>query len=99
MTHSIQKDQRRRYLYKIYEPKRLELQSIIHDLQCPTDIRFHALNLLNTIPRNSSKVRIKNRCVLTGRGRAILRFTRLSRIKLRELANQGSLMGIIKSSW
>ena len=54
---------------------------------------------LNKLPRNSSKVRIKNRCILTGRGRAIYNFCRLSRIKLRELAAQGLLMGVTKSSW
>lgn len=99
MTNSIQRDKKRRLLFSKYELKRLELASIIQDLNFSKDIRYKNLQELNKLPRNSSPVRIKNRCILTGRGHSVLRFCSLSRIKFRELASQGFLMGITKASW
>ncbi len=99
MTNFIQRDLKKRKLYAKHELKRIEFKSIIQDLKIPKDIRFQLMLELNQLPRNSSRVRIKNRCVLTGRGHSIYRFCKLSRIKLRELASTGMLMGIKKSSW
>lgn len=99
MTNSIQRDKKRRLLFLNYELKRLELTTIIHDLKISKDIRYKSQCELNKLPRNSSKIRIKNRCILTGRGHAILNFCSLSRVKFRELASQGLLMGITKASW
>jgi ribosomal protein S14 len=99
MTNSIQRDKKKRILYKKYELKRLQLTSILHDLNIPKDIRYQSLQQLNLLPRNSCKIRIKNRCVLSGRGRSVLRFCGFSRLKFRELASQGRLMGITKASW
>jgi small subunit ribosomal protein S14 len=81
------------------ELKRFELNSIIHDLKIPKDIRYKSLRELNKMPRNSSKLRIKNRCILTGRGHSVLSFCGFSRLKFRELASQGLLMGVTKASW
>jgi small subunit ribosomal protein S14 len=61
--------------------------------------RFDAVLKLAQMPRNSAKVRIKNRCEVTGRPRAFYRKLRMSRIALRELANQGLIPGMVKSSW
>ena len=99
MTNSIYRDKKKRFLFSKYELKRLELTSLFHDLGFSKEIRYKSLQQLNQLSRNCSKVRIKNRCVLTGRGRSILRFCGLSRIKFRELASQGRLMGVMKSSW
>lgn len=99
MSNSIQRDKKRRILFLNYELKRLELRSIIQDLKNSKDVRYKTLRELNNLPRNSSKIRIKNRCILTGRGHSVLRFCSLSRLKFRELASQGLLMGITKSSW
>ena len=63
------------------------------------DEQFQARLKLSKIPRNASKVRIRNRCVLTGRGRGIYRKFQLSRITFRELAAKGQIPGITKSSW
>jgi len=99
MVNSIQRDLKRRFLFSKNELKRLELKSLIHDLNISKDMRYIYITQLNNLPRNSSKVRIKNRCILTGRSRSIYRFCGLSRIKFRELAAQGLLMGVTKSSW
>lgn len=99
MTNSIQRDKKKRSLFSKYELKRLELSSIVHDLNSTKDVRYKSLRELNRLPRNSSRVRIKNRCILTGRGHSVLRFCGFSRLKFRELASQGLLMGITKASW
>ena len=82
-----------------YKTLRLEYKSILNDLSLPKELRYNIMLALNLLPRNSSKVRIKNRCILTGRTHSVLRICKLSRIKFRELASQGLLMGIKKSSW
>ena len=99
MTNSIQRDKKRRSMYSKYELKRLELTTVIHDLTFSKEIRYKSLRELNRLPRNSSRIRIKNRCVLTGRGHSVLRFCGFSRLKFRELASQGLLMGVTKASW
>jgi small subunit ribosomal protein S14 len=99
MTNFIQRDKKRRKLFSKYELKRLVLSSIVHDLQLPKDTRYRTFQQLNTLPRNSIGVKIKNRCTLSGRGHSVLRFCAFSRIKFRELASQGLLMGVTKASW
>jgi small subunit ribosomal protein S14 len=99
MTNFIQRDKKRRSIYSKYELKRLELISIIHDLTIPKELRYESSKELNKLPRNSSKIRLKNRCILTGRGHSVLNFCGLSRLKFRELASQGLLMGVNKASW
>lgn len=99
MTNSIQRDKKKRLMFSKFELKRLELSSIIHDLNFTKDFRYKSMRELNKLPRNSSRVRLKNRCILTGRGHSVLRFCGISRIKFRELASQGLLMGVTKASW
>ncbi len=99
MTNSIQRDKKRRLLFSKNELKRIELSTIVHDLKFSKEIRYKSLQELNKLPRNSSKTRIKNRCILTGRGHSILRLCGFSRLKFRELASQGLLMGVTKASW
>jgi small subunit ribosomal protein S14 len=99
MTNTIQKDQKRRNLVSKNELKRLQYKTIITDLSIPKEIRYKYVSKLNKLSRNSCNVRIRNRCVITGRGRAVYRFCKLSRICFRELAAQGLIMGISKASW
>jgi small subunit ribosomal protein S14 len=99
MNNLIYRDKKKRKTYSKYESKRIKLQAIVNNLNLPKEVRYTNLLLLNKLPRNSSKVRIKNRCILTGRGHSVLRICKLSRIKFRELVAQGYLMGIKKSSW
>lgn len=99
MTNFIQRDKKRRLFFSKYELKRLELVSLIQDFKISKEIRYKSLQELNKLPRNSSKIRLKNRCILTGRGHSVLGFCSLSRLKFRKLASQGLLMGVTKASW
>jgi small subunit ribosomal protein S14 len=65
----------------------------------PLEDRFAASLKLAELPRNSSRVRVHNRCELTGRPHAYYRKMRLSRIALRDLGSKGLIPGLVKSSW
>lgn len=93
------KDHKKRTLYGKYELQRLQLTALIRDSKVPNHIKSECQKDINRLPRNSSLIRVRNRCVLTGRGRSVYRFCRLSRIKVRELASQGWIQGVQKSSW
>jgi ribosomal protein S14 len=99
MSNLIFRDKKRRQLYKKYECTRILYKSIIHDLSIPKKYRLESALKLNKYPRNSSRTRVKNRCILTGRGRAIYQKFKLSRISFRELALKGMLPGVLKASW
>jgi len=99
MKNLIERDKKRRYLFNKFEKKRLELSSIIHNKALPQNIRWKATQKLASLPKDSSKTRLRNRCVLTGRGRATYRQFRLSRIMLRDLGGKGFIPGLRKSSW
>ena len=79
--------------------KRQALVEKIKDRSVSMEDRMVAVRKLSEMPRNSAKVRVRNRCALTGRARAVYRKFGLSRIKLRELASSGQLPGVVKSSW
>lgn len=99
MVNSVQRDKKRRLLSRSYEFLRMQYQSIIKNRSIPQDVRYSYILKLTQLPRNSSMIRIKNRCVITGRSKSVYRFCRLSRISFRDLASKGLLMGITKSSW
>lgn len=82
-----------------FADRRAELKAIIYDKSLPMDERFKAQLKLNELPRSSSKVRVRNRCEVSGRPRAYYRKMKMSRIALRELGSQGKIPGIVKSSW
>ena len=95
----IQTNLRRRKLVESYSKKRQALKKITMNKSLPLEERFVAQIKLAQLPRNSSKVRIRNRCELTGRARGYYRRFKLSRITFRELASFGFLPGVTKSSW
>ena len=99
MSNQKQRDNNRRQLCKKQELKRIEYKLIIQDLSLPYEIRFKSLQMLNSLNRNGSPTRFRNRCIVTGRGRGVYRFCKLSRVTFREMASQGLLMGVAKSSW
>ena len=99
MTNQTQRDNNRRQLCKRQELKRIEYKSVIQDLSLPQEVRFKSLQMLNSLNRNGSTTRLRNRCIATGRGRGVYRFCKLSRVWFRKLASQGLLMGVTKSSW
>lgn len=98
-TGMIEKNNRRRRLTKQKAPTRKALKTLIMDKETSMEERFDAVMKLAKMPRNSAKVRIRNRCELSGRPRGFYRKFKLSRIALRELASAGQIPGVIKSSW
>ena len=98
-TSSVEKNNRRRKLAAQYAARRAVLKAIIMDQSKPMEERFRAQLKLAAMPRNSAKVRIRNRCEVTGRPRAYYRKLGMSRIALRELGNFGQVPGLVKSSW
>jgi small subunit ribosomal protein S14 len=98
-TSSVEKNERRRKLVKRYEAKRKKLKAVAMDKSKPVEERFAARLKLAELPRNSSATRIRNRCELSGRSRGYYRKLKMSRIALRDLAAQGLIPGMVKSSW
>ena len=96
---SIEKNNRRRRLSKKFSGRRVRLKAIARDRKRPIEERFAATLKLAELPRNSSATRVRNRCELTGRARSYYRKLRVCRHKLRELASQGMIPGMVKSSW
>lgn len=96
---ATEKNKNRKRLVKSASNKRAKLKAIISDKQVPMEERFNAALKLAALPRNSSKVRIRNRCELSGRPRGYYNKFKLSRIALRDLAAVGQVPGVIKSSW
>ena len=96
---AVEKNNRRRKLSKQYAARRAALKATIMDRSNPIEERFKATLKLAELPRNSAKVRIRNRCEVSGRPRGYYRKIRMSRIALRELGSLGHVPGIVKSSW
>ena len=96
---SIQKNLFRKKLVNKFKSKRLKLKKQIMKKDLSMEERFKLQKKLNELPRNSSRIRIRNRCKLTGRTRGVYRKFGLSRIKIRELSMSGDLPGVVKSSW
>ena len=96
---SIEKNNRRRRLTKKFSSRRARLKAIARDKDKPMEERFAATLKLAELPRNSSANRIRNRCEMTGRPRALYRKHKLSRIALRDLGSKGMIPGLLKSSW
>ncbi len=95
----IERNKKRIKLYEKYKKKRDKLLKLASNKKLSADEQFQARIKLSKIPRNASKVRIRNRCLVTGRGRGVYRKFKLSRIAFRELSSIGQVPGITKSSW
>ena len=98
-TSLVERDKKRERMVKRYRAKRATLNAIVHDSSLSLEERMRAVIKLSEMPRNSSRVRLHNRCELTGRPRGVYRKFKLCRIKLRELASEGQVPGMVKSSW
>jgi small subunit ribosomal protein S14 len=96
---SIQKNLNRKKIVSKFSNRRLSLKKRIMQKDLSMEDRFKLQAKLNDLPRDSSSIRVRNRCELTGRARGVYRKFGLSRIKLRELTMSGSLPGMVKSSW
>jgi len=95
----INRDLKRRETVKKFAAKRAELLSIVNNLNVSDEERYSARQKLQALPRNSSPVRLRNRCDLTGRPRGVFSKFGLGRTKLREFAMRGEIPGVIKASW
>lgn len=98
-TSLLVRNERRREAGIKTAAKRAALKKIVVDSTKTPEEREAAGNALQKMPRNSNPNRVKNRCMLTGRGHAYYRKFGISRIKLRELAHAGELPGVMKASW
>ena len=98
-TSAIQRNLKRIKLAEKYRKKREKLKKIISNRKLPLEERFAAQLKLAKIPRNSAKIRIRNRCEITGRPHGVYRKLKISRIALRKLTLEGKIPGMIKSSW
>ena len=96
---AIERNNKRRKLVVKNAARRAAMKEVARNRELAPEERFAAYLKLAKLPRNSSPVRIRNRCELTGRPRGYYRKLRISRIGLRELASEGHIPGMVKSSW
>ena len=96
---AIQKNLNREKQVKKNLSRRLRLKEICSNRTLPIEERFDAQLKLSEMPRNGAKVRLRNRCLITGRPRGYYRKVKMSRIALREYALSGQIPGMVKSSW
>ncbi len=95
----IEREKKREKLVAQYAAKRAALKEIANDEERPMEERFKARLKLAKLPRNSSATRLHNRCQVSGRPKAYYRKLKMSRIALRDLASEGKIPGMVKSSW
>jgi small subunit ribosomal protein S14 len=96
---AVEKNEYRKVLVQRHAAKRAELKKVVMDRSREPEERFEATLKLAAMPRNGARVRIRNRCMITGRPRAYYRKFGLSRIALRELVSDGQVPGVVKASW
>jgi len=95
----VERERKRQRLVRKYAAKRAELKAIIADPSVSYEERMAAMVKLQRLPRDSSPVRLRNRCTITGRPKGYYRKFALGRNKLREAAMRGDVPGLIKASW
>ena len=96
---AVENNKRKARLVKQFANRRKKLKAIADNESLTMEERFEARIRLAALPRNSTPVRIRNRCEVTGRPRANYRKMKMSRIALRELGSKGLIPGLVKSSW
>ena len=96
---SINKNNKRIKLSGKFFKKREKLKKIVMNKKLPLEEGFKAQQKLSKLPRNSSRIRVMNRCQITGRPHGVYRKLKISRIALRQLGLQGKIPGLVKSSW
>ena len=98
-TSVVNRELKRRAVVKKFAARRAELLALISNMRLSEEERHEARLKLQKLPRNSSPVRLRNRCALTGRPRGYYRKFGLGRNKLRDIAMRGEIPGVIKASW
>ena len=98
-TSAVQKNLKRIKLVKKFAKKRAALKTIINNKKLELSERFEAQLKLNKLPKNSAKIRVRNRYEVSGRPHGVYRKLKISRIALRDMASSGKIPGMTKSSW
>lgn len=95
----LTKDKNRRNQYLLFEKKRKIFKSILNNLDLPKNLRYNIYKRLINLPADTSVTRVKNRCIITNRPKAVYKNFKMSRIVFRDLALNGQLVGVQKASW
>ena len=95
----VEREKKRQKLVDKYAAKRAAIKEQLKDTELPLGDRVRLAMKLAKMPRNSSATRLHNRCQLSGRPKAYYRKLKMSRIALRDLASNGQIPGMVKSSW
>ena len=98
-TSSVYRNLKRVKMSEKFANRRQKLKEVVMNKEASPEERFQATLKLAEMPRNSAKIRVRNRCKLTGRSRSYYRKFGLSRVELRDLASFGEIPGLVKSSW
>ena len=98
-TCMIEREQKRRETVEKYAAKRIEIMAVLNDVNASPEDRRAARLKLQSLPRNASPVRLRNRCALTGRPRGVFSKFGIGRSKLRDLMMSGQVPGVTKASW
>ena len=98
-TSAVQRNLKRIKMAKKFQNRRKKLKAIINNRKLPLNERFAAQLKLSKLPKNSAKIRVRNRCEITGRPHGVYRKLKISRIALRQMASSGKIPGMTKSSW
>ena len=98
-TSMVNREVKRAKLVKRYAARRAKLKEIIRKTTSTPAEREAAVAQLQALPRDSAKMRLRNRCAITGRSRGVYRKFGLARVKIREVANRGEIPGLVKASW
>ena len=98
-TSAIQRNLKRIKMAKRFQNRRKKLKAIINNRKLPLNERFAAQLKLSKLPKNSARIRVRNRCEITGRPHGVYRKLKISRIALRQMASSGKIPGMTKSSW
>ncbi len=99
MKYLYIKDKKRRILFNLFEKKAKILRALIENLKMPIKYRYFLYSNLINLPKDSSIVRLRNRCTLTNRPRGIYNVFGISRLMFRKFIWQGKLVGVKKASW
>ncbi len=96
---AIQKNLNRKILIDRLSEKRAKLKKVLMNKELPFEERVKIQTKLESMPRNSSRIRHRNRCFLSGRPRGVYSKFNLSRIAIRDMAGKGQIPGLTKASW
>ena len=98
-TSMVEREKRRAGIVKKYAAKRAQLKELIRSPRTSPEARAAAQIKLQSMPRDASPSRGRNRCAITGRSRGVYRKLGLARVKVREVVNRGEVPGVTKASW